>query len=217
MNGGSDLAEDPITVQSGEYPDLDVLGKEYINALGRIEHQHEILKEFSKEGMKMFRVLILFVAVPATILGAFSIETLMNLSDVLINSEPAVSFPSDRYFTKSSIFNSTGVAAVLAIAFHVPASGHELKRIRNQTNPNDIGLVVDYDITEESYYRMKLKFLIERIEQNRKVLRVMENLLSIGKFFTLFTVLGVGVLFYNVGTGGPVSGFALIGAILLIG
>lgn len=216
MNEEPDTSNDSIRVQSAGSPDIEPLEEEYNNALAHMEHQQEILKEFSREGMKMFRVLILFIAVPATILGAFSIDTLLNFSGLLVNSETAVSFPSNVDFTHEQMFVSTGVAAILAIAFHIPATGQEYKGIRNPTNPNDMGLLINHDITEESYLRMKLELLCSRIEENREVLKVMENLLAAGKIFTQLTVFGVGVIFYNIVTGAPVSGFVLVGVGLLI-
>ena len=99
MANGSKAESDKITVQPTTYASVDVLEKEYTNAISRIEHQHEILTEFSREGMKMFRILILFVAVPATIIGAFSFDTLLTLSDFLLSSDIAVSVSQNSGLT----------------------------------------------------------------------------------------------------------------------
>jgi hypothetical protein len=216
MANGSKAESDKITVQPTTYASIDVLEKEYANAISRIEHQHEILTEFSREGMKMFRILILFVAVPATIIGAFSFDTLLTLSDSLLSSDIAVSVTQDSGLTNQDIFITTVTFIILSVGFHVLAAGQEFRGIRNQTNPADIDFVVDHDISEESYLRMKLKLLRNRIKENRKTLGVIESILAVGKLFTLIAVGGVGILLYNIASGRPLSVFLLLGLIIII-
>lgn len=210
MGGDSEESSRTIEVESTSGPGLDALEKEYANAKARIEHQHEVLKEFSREGMKMFRIMILFIAIPATILGAFSIDALLNFTEVLLSSETAVLFYNNDGFSHSQIFVSSGVCAVLSIIFHISASGQEFKGIRNQTNPNDMGLLIEHNITEESYLKMKIELLCERIKENRKTLRILEDFLAAGKIFTFLTVSGAGILFYKIVTGQPISVIVLL-------
>lgn len=216
MGEESESASRVIEVQASSEAGLEALEMEYKHVLDRIEHQHDVLKEFSREGMKMFRIMILFFAIPATVIGAFSLDTLLNFGDFLLSSKTAISFFSDEGFTHGHVFVSTGVFAILSIAFHIPATGQEFKGIRNQTNPNDISLLIDHNLTEESYLRMKLELLRDRIEENRKTLKVMEDFLAVGKVFTLLTVGGVGILFYNIATGRPISVLVLLVALAFI-
>lgn len=217
MADGSEAERDKITVQPTTYASLDALEREYNNALARIEHQHEILTEFSREGMKMFRILILFVAVPATIIGAFSFDALLNFSNFLLSSELAISVVQDSGLTNQDVFIATGTFVVLSVGFHVLAAGQEFKGIRNQTNPNDIDFVLNHNVSDESYLRMKLELLSSRIEENRRTLGVMESVLAVGKLFALMAVGGVAILLYNIATGGPLSVLFLLGVTLIVG
>jgi len=216
MANGSKAESNKITVQPTTYASVDVLEKEYTNAISRIEHQHEILTEFSREGMKMFRILILFVAVPATIIGAFSFDTLLTLSDFLLSSDIAVSVPQNGGLTNQDILVTTGTFITLSVGLHVLAAGQEFKGIRNQTNPDDIDFVVDHNISKESYLRMKLRLLKNRIKENRKTLSVVESILAVGKLLTLISVVGVGILLYNIAIGRPLSVFVLLGLIIIV-
>lgn len=216
MANGSKAESDKITVQPTTYASIDVLKREYASAISRIEHQHEILTEFSREGMRMFRILILFVAVPATIIGAFSFDTLLRLSDFLLSSDIAVSVSQDSGLTNRDILVTTGTFIVLSVGLHVLAAGQEFRGIRNQANPDDIDFVVNHNISEESYLRMKLRLLRNRIKENRKTLGVIESILAVGKLFALVAVGGVGILVYNIASGRPLSVFLLLGLIIII-
>lgn len=216
MANGSKAESDKITVQPTTYASVDVLEKEYTSAISRIEHQHKTLTEFSREGMKMFRILILFVAVPATIIGAFSFNTLLTLSDFLLSSDIAVSVPQNSGLTNQDIVVTTGTFITFSVGLHVLAAGQEFKGIRNQTNPDDIDFVVDHNISEESYFKMKLSLLRNRIKENRKTLAVIESILAVGKLFTLMSVGGVGILLYNISSGRPLSVFFLLGLSIIV-
>lgn len=217
MTDGSEDMDDKITVQSSEYPSLEALEHEYTNALNRIEHQHDVLNEFSREGMRMFRILILFVAVPATIIGAFSFDTFLNFSEFLLSSEISISSPIGDGFTVQDVLVASGVFAALSVGFHISATGQDFKGVRSQTNTNEISVLLEHDISKESYLRMKLELLSDKIEENRKTLGVIEDFLAIGKVCTLGTVVGVSILLYNVATGNPFSVFYLLGLSLVAG
>jgi len=61
--------EEHIRVHEQDDYDGEVLSAELDLGIERVNQQMETLHRFSSEGIRMFRVLILFVAAPATILG----------------------------------------------------------------------------------------------------------------------------------------------------
>lgn len=197
--------ENEIVISTSEMFDKDVLQSELDYSIQEIQHQQNTFKEFSREGMKMFRLLTLFIAIPATILGAFNAGNMDPLINTIMSSRPAIVFPLEFVFSMSQVFVSTSIAIILAMAAHTPAMGYEYRGIQSITNPKDMKFVNEHKVNQETYYKFKLNLLRDRISDNDDVLFMIESYLSIGKFLISAGILGAGVIFYSVATESAIS------------
>jgi len=176
-------------------PDLDVLSDEGENAKERLSKQHETLREFSQEGMNMFRLLLLFVAAPAAILGALSPEGLQRLGEVLLANECAIGTAQMCLSTNwLSIF--TGGLFVFAAGMNIVASGYEARAIHKITNPEDVVDTITLKPSLRDYRERQLTNAVKRIHHNNRVISVMEQFLTFGKIFLYLGAFTTGTLAY---------------------
>lgn len=106
---------------------------------------------------------------------------------------------------------------ILSLIFLIATSGYEGRAVENQTNPEDIGQVLDSTYSQSDYYRDKLEKYLERIHNKDKVIFVLESFLVLSKIFLLVGIT-TGVIAINFALNGSpltISIVSLVGLVLL--
>lgn len=183
--------------------DVEVLAIEHQNVKDRFSEQHETLREFSQEGMNIFRLVILFVAAPAAILGALSPENLQQLGELLLSNECAIRNGSTCIPIHFITFMS-GLLLVLAVSVNVAASGYESRAIHNYTNPEDVILTIESNFLMQEYYNNRLIESVDRLDHNERVIMVMEQFLAFGKVFLYLSIFTITTLVYVILSDSPI-------------
>ena len=187
--------------------DIDVLQSEYENAKERIKQQREELKEFSREGLQIFRLSILLVGVPATVLGAFKPNSLSQLIESATSSTCVVSeFCLPTYMFTYMAF----VAYLFGVLLNIMASGYESRGAHNISNPEDINKITSSNDSLMKYYHRRLKTYEKRITHNDRLLHVEESVLTGGKITLSFAVLFAVPPVFKIVTGSLISGYLLL-------
>lgn len=192
-NGSTENREEASSKQDS--PEDQVLEIEFQNAKQRLTEQRETLKEFSKEGARIFRLMLLFVGAPLAILGALGPQVLLNLSDTLTSNQCLITFPSGC-LSASLITILTGLGLIFSAIFNVLAGGFEARGAHNLTNPEDIHLTIQSNRDISDHLRERLIDYRDRIEHNDRIIHIQESLLMSGKFLLILSIYGVGTLIY---------------------
>jgi len=195
--------------------ELEILEYELEKANERLSQQKKTLREFSQEGMNIFRLILLFVAGPAAILGALSPETLTEVTGVIFSNECTVRVPgwgcvSFQYYTIA-----TGASIALSAIANIAGAGYEARATYAFTNPTDIIEATQQDISKYKYKKKRLEDTVERIEHNNRIIRMMEEFLAIGKAFLSFSTFLVLSLVYLGITGSEISLLVWLVALLI--
>lgn len=209
---GSDPSESKSQVAS--------LRTEYESARARFQEQRETFKEFSNEGLNVFRLSILLVGVPAAVVGAINPQSLTRIVGSLYSTECAIDAFSVCLLDMTFVTDLAVRTFLLAILAHIMASGFEARGTHNETNPNDIHEVLAEEPVEAGFYRMKLRKYERRIENNDRIIFAMEFLLGAGKFLFVTAVAGAVVLAYALVFNRPFDGLWLgfaVGMLIMAG
>lgn len=176
--------------------EAEILEMEYQNGIERLRQQQDTFQEFSREGMRIFRLLLLLVAAPAAILGALSPQIIANLGNVLLSGSCALTY-SGGCVPIGWVSISTGALFLISMFLNVAASGYEAHGVRNLTNPNDIdSLLADSDKGKIAYLKEKLHQFQGRIRHNDQIISAEELLLGTGKSTIIFTMYGAASIIY---------------------
>lgn len=187
-DGEEEKMDEPI-------PDEQILEIEYENAKRRLGEQRETLKEFSNEGARYIRLLLLFIGTPLAILGALDPDTLLRTIRNLTSTECVVTFPVDC-LSANLISILVGITLIFSIVTNILAGGFEARGIYNATDPNDLQQTIHFDNSASEYLQDRLKDYRDRIEHNDRVIHTEESLLVGGKFTLILAVYGLGTLAY---------------------
>lgn len=186
MTGTTD-GDDNQTLASNK----QILEIEYERARERLSEQQETLKEFSREGLKIFRLFLLFIAAPIALLGALDPQTLFQARDLLISGDCAIFGLRSCAFSIKAISSLTGVFLVMCAGMNLFASGYEARGVYNATNPEDINEVISDTKPEGDYWKERLKAYQKRIDHNDRIIWVKESLLVLGKVTFLLSIFGI--------------------------
>lgn len=179
-----------------------VLVSEYQNAQDRLAEQQETFREFSNEGMNIFRLLLLFVAAPAAILGALGSGVLGQFGQSITSSTCAVQTGVDC-ISMLHLTGTTTLGLFLTAVLHIAPAGYEARGVHNLTNPSDLHEVLNSDESSTEYYRRRLREYRDRIEHNDRIIHYQEGFLGIGKGVLVSTIGGLAVLSYPILIGPP--------------
>lgn len=180
----------------------EVMRIQYENAKQRLNQQREEVKEFSQEGLRTFRIIILLVAGPAAILAALELELLYELIDFLTSNRCAV---ENICISTYDITRAAFVLLVLSVFFSIIASGYEVRGIHNASNPEDIHRTTSQDESLSDYYSRQLNEYQKRIVHNDKILHIEESLLSLSKVSLTFSVYCIIPIIYVMVTGSRIK------------
>ncbi|MFD1564421.1 hypothetical protein ACFR99_12775 [Haloarchaeobius amylolyticus] len=193
---------------------LRILETEYENAQERLNQQQECLKEFSKEGMQMFRLILLFVAAPIALLGALDPQTLYHVNSAIMSNDcvtpvlgPCISFRTASYVTGTFLIISAGV--------NLFGAGYEARGVHNLSNPKDISWVLSTDHSEKEYLQDRLETYRNRIKHNDSIIGVKEFFLAFGKFTLLLSIFGITTIAAALIIGSPIGPLQSVFVLLL--
>ncbi|WP_396613147.1 hypothetical protein ACH9L7_07770 [Haloferax sp. S1W] len=203
--------------ETDEYgQDLTSLKEEYESAKDRFQEQRETFKEFSHEGLKVFRLSVLLVGVPTAIFGAINPQSIGGLLDSVYSTECAVQSFSLCIADMGAMTNLTIPAFLLAVLFHIMGSGYESRGVHNETNPHDIHKIRNSNPETKDFYRAKLRAYEVRIEENDRIISAIEFILGFGKFMFGTAVSGVAAIAYTLVFNRPFEGLWVILALLVL-
>ncbi|SFS92636.1 hypothetical protein [Halostagnicola kamekurae] len=171
--------------------DPNILQTEYEGAKERLSQQQDTFKEFSREGLQMFRLLLLFVAAPTALFGALDPQTLVQVNDLVTSNYCTISGIEGCLMSMKWVSALTGSFLVLSAGMNLFAAGYEARGVHNASNPEDLHRIISNDDFEEDYWRERLKTYRERIDHNDRVIWIKESLLALGKVTLLISIFGI--------------------------
>ena len=198
--------------ETGSNP--DVLEKEMELARSRLQEQRDTLNGFSDEGLRVLRLLLLFITAPAAIVGALNFEILTEIYNLLLSDQSVIDLYFDT-FSASIVFQASLGFFAMALVLNTFAMGLEARGIANGSNPNDVFLTYSNGYTKSQYYKMKMEEYVLRIDQNDRVISVMEQFLAVSKTFIMMWGILILTLIYSLFTSQPVGIHVLLIPFLL--
>lgn len=212
-----DNEEGNVPKNEGEKLKLHIFEKETQDAQERLKQQQATIKEFSREGLKMLRILLLMIGTPAAIIGALQPNTLADISSQILSSRGAIE-AAGVSLSMNLVAGVTGFVFTMSIVSNVVAAGYEERGIHNLSNPEDLSEVLNGSPDSEKYYRSKLEKYKSRIEYNDSVLNGFETILTVGKATAVISIYGIVTILYVILTDSPVGlGWAATAALILLG
>ncbi|OAQ53305.1 hypothetical protein HTG_07445 [Natrinema mahii] len=187
-----------INMSSGTYDkdgtresDLDILQAEYEGAKERLSQQQDTFKEFSREGLQMFRLLLLFVAAPTALFGALDPQALVQVNSIITSNDCAISGLGGCMMSMKVISALTSIFFIVSAGMNLFAAGYEARGVHNASNPEDLHRIISNDDFEENYWRNRLKTYRDRIDHNDRIIWMKESLLALGKVTLLISIFGI--------------------------
>lgn len=198
--------------ESRNSPPERVLKLEYENAKQRLNSQNEIIKSFSKEGTRYFRLILVLVGVPVALLGAFDPATLSQANRLILSNEcmltnqPCIPI---RYVTIAGF-----TLLLITASMNIGAGGYEAYNTRNISNPNDIDDTISSDRSTSCHLENRLKQYKERIEHNDEVIFSLDRILIIGKISLTYALFTLSLVAYRLAVGPTASGLELLAVVI---
>lgn len=199
--------------QSG-HKQTDIVIHELENSKNRLGEQQNTLRSFSKEAMKMVRLLILLVGVPIALFGTLGPDTWQKTIELLLSNDCIVSMGAvclaNRVF---SIFS--GAMVIFTMVLNVGAAGLEAHGVRNHTNPIDLSRILEDKFDDGSpYLRDRLEARKSRMRHNDQIISTMEKILAVSKATLVFAIMGSSTLAYGLVAQTPIN--SLLWALFLL-
>lgn len=213
-----DSSDKILPAQDSNHVDesAEIFQLEYENAKSRLAEQQETLRDFSHEGMRMFRLIILLIAAIAAFVGALSPDLLVHFGDTIISESCAVS-SEFGCVSVGMITILSGILLVIAAVLNVVAAGHEAVGTFNFTNPEDIyQSLKNPEVSVTQHHKNQLEECIKRIDHNDRIISGTESILAMGKFVLLLSIFGFASLFYITSTGAALPAVYWFIAFILI-
>jgi len=176
--------------------DSDVLKEELEMAKSRLQEQRDTLSNFSDEGLRVLRLLLLFITAPAAIIGALNFEILNEIYILALSDQDVINIYFGA-FTANTVFKGSMVIYALALILNTSAMGLEARGIANGSNPNDVFLALTNEYDRVEYYKVKLREYVVRIDHNDRIIAVMEQFLAVSKACIMMWAILILVLFYS--------------------